>query len=187
MNAELEQRLLDLLRAHPQGLSEYDILRHLQRSEQAGFDEALFKDNLAMYRAHFLLFHALYRLRAKLVAEKRSLLDIHVLKIRLLPWSDSGQQELSKVDPMPDYYLHLDNLRDTTADDVEKLLGGFWAKYLANERRTEALAVLGLEEPATDRQIEARYRRLAMRLHPDRGGDTRQFQALREAVAILRR
>jgi len=187
MTAKLEQELLDLLQAHPGGLSEFEILRHLQRGTHQSFDEGLFKDNLAMYRAHFLLFHALYRLQDRLLAQRTAHLEIHVLTIRLQPWRDSGRTEVATPDAMRAYYLDIGNMENTRAEDVERLLGAFWSRYFADERRSEALAVLGLAEPASLGQIEARYRRLAMQLHPDRGGDTHDFQALQEAISLLRR
>lgn len=187
MSIELEKELLELLHSHPQGMSEFDILRHLQNGGHRAFDEALFKDNLAMYRAHFLLFHALYRLRDRLAADRQGYLEIHALAIRLHPWQASGRSDLAAADPMRDYYLDFANMEGTGAEEVERMLGAFWARYFADERRGEALAVLGLEEPVSARRIEERYRRLAMRLHPDRGGDKGDFQALQEAMAILRR
>jgi hypothetical protein len=187
VTVELEQDLLKLLQAHPLGLSEFELLRQLQSGAQLAFDETLFDDDLTLYRAHFLLFHALYRLQERLVQERRGHLEIHVLSIRLLPWREAGETDLAAADPMRGYYLDLANLDNTTAEDLEKLLGKFWSAYFAQERRSEALAVLGLEEPATRTRIENRYRILAMRLHPDRGGNKREFQDLQQAIGILRR
>src|SRR2546425_480666 len=44
--------------------------------------------------------------------------------------------------------------------------------------RQQALAVLGLPPNATRQQIKRRYRSLAKRYHPDRGGDQRQLQRI---------
>ena len=44
--------------------------------------------------------------------------------------------------------------------------------------RQQALAVLGLPANATRSQIKRRYRALAKRYHPDRGGDQRQMQRI---------
>ena len=88
---------------------------------------------------------------------------------------------------MRDYYTDLRNLEQTTADDVEALLGAFWVRYYANERRAEALSVLGLNDPIEQDAITRRYRELAMKHHPDRGGDQEQFQALQEAMSLLKR
>ena len=50
-----------------------------------------------------------------------------------------------------------------------------------------SLAVLGLDGSADLDAAQRRYRELAMAHHPDRGGDAAQFQAIQEAIAILRR
>ena len=50
-----------------------------------------------------------------------------------------------------------------------------------------ALAVLGLDATADLSAAQRRYRELAMAHHPDRGGDAGRFQAIQEAIAILRR
>lgn len=42
------------------------------------------------------------------------------------------------------------------------------------------LRALGLRAPCTEEDIKRAYRRLAEKLHPDRGGDTRRFLLLQE-------
>ncbi len=51
--------------------------------------------------------------------------------------------------------------------------------------RQQALAVLGLPPNATRQQIKRRYRALAKRNHPDRGGDQRQMQRIIAAYELL--
>jgi curved DNA-binding protein CbpA len=51
--------------------------------------------------------------------------------------------------------------------------------------RQQALAVLGLPPNATSQQIKRRYRALAKRHHPDRGGDPRQMQRIIAAYDFL--
>jgi DnaJ-domain-containing protein 1 len=51
--------------------------------------------------------------------------------------------------------------------------------------RQQALAVLGLPANATRQQIKRRYRALAKRYHPDRGGDQRQMQRIIAAYELL--
>ena len=179
--------LYRLLEQHPDGLSEFELLRALQQQDGNDFGPDLFGDDLAMYRAHFLLFHALYRLRDELQQGQKALLDIHVLNIRLLPWQQASEQAIGQADPLREFYLDLDNLEDTSLADVEAMLGQFWTRYFANEKRAQALQVLGLELDADNDEVEKRFRALAMQHHPDRGGELDRFQALQEAVAILRR
>jgi DnaJ-class molecular chaperone len=52
-------------------------------------------------------------------------------------------------------------------------------------QRQQALAVLGLPQTATPQQIKHRYRTLAKRHHPDRGGDQRQMQKIIAAYEFL--
>ncbi|HEU5226586.1 MAG TPA: J domain-containing protein [Ktedonobacteraceae bacterium] len=51
--------------------------------------------------------------------------------------------------------------------------------------RQQALSVLGLPANATAQQIKRRYRTLAKRYHPDRGGDQRQMQRIIAAYEYL--
>lgn len=52
-------------------------------------------------------------------------------------------------------------------------------------QRQQALAVLGLPSNATPQQIKRRYRALAKRYHPDRGGDQQQMQRIIAAYEFL--
>jgi hypothetical protein len=47
-------------------------------------------------------------------------------------------------------------------------------------------ATLGAEREATQSEIERLYKLLAVRHHPDRGGDEEEMKALNEAYAVLR-
>ena len=51
--------------------------------------------------------------------------------------------------------------------------------------RQQALTVLGLPPNATRQQIKRRYRTLAKRHHPDRGGDQQQMQRIIAAYELL--
>ncbi len=51
--------------------------------------------------------------------------------------------------------------------------------------RQQALSVLGLPPNATRQQIKRRYRALAKKHHPDRGGDQRQMQRIIAAYELL--
>lgn len=52
-------------------------------------------------------------------------------------------------------------------------------------QRQQALSVLGLPPNATPQQIKRRYRALAKRHHPDRGGDQQQMQRIIAAYEYL--
>lgn len=179
--------LATILRQHPDGLCEFELLKSLQAEFRDIFPEKLFHQSHAMFQAHFLLFHALYRLDDELRRSSGDYLEIDVLCIRLNRLTADNGSVPVKCDPMRDYYSDLDNLKQISADDVEQLLGAFWVRYYANEQRTEALTVLGLCDPVEMDIITKRYRELAMEHHPDRGGKHGQFQKLQEAISVLRR
>lgn len=174
-----------LLALQPQGWSEYELLGQLDAEPDNGFAKGDLSTGLNLFQTHFLLFHALYRLRDELLLERVGQLEISALSIRILPLSERCGQDLAEHDPLRDYYLDLSNLDETDESAVETLLGQFWQRYLLHERRAEYLAVLQLSEAADAAQIREQYRRLAMQHHPDRGGDTEMLQRINAAYAAL--
>lgn len=74
--------------------------------------------------------------------------------------------------------------------DVLRLSARSLWRSSANPARTlverqRALSVLGLPPNATPQQIKKRYRSLAKRHHPDRGGDQQQMQRIVAAYEFL--
>ena len=51
--------------------------------------------------------------------------------------------------------------------------------------RQQALAVLGLPSDATRQEIKRRYRELAKKYHPDRGGDQKEMRRIIAAYQLL--
>lgn len=182
----LDATLLEALRDHPQGLSEYELISHLQRTAPERFAPGLFRDSLQLFKAHFLLYHCLYRLREHLWRTQGGHLDINPLRMTLHPYRPASAA-VAHADPLRDYYSDIANLEVTTAEEVERLLSGFQQALAANERRQEALETMGLTDPVDAAAIKHQYRRLAMQCHPDRGGDKERLQALNAAMAILQR
>ncbi|NIP72711.1 MAG: DnaJ domain-containing protein [Gammaproteobacteria bacterium] len=183
--AHLAARALELLHAHPEGLSEYELMRALEPEGAHGSET--FRDPLRLFRAHFTLFHALYTLREELWERREAHLEIDPLRIRLHPYRAADRDALAARDPLRDYYMDPANLEDTSAGEVDEMLGRFWAALQADEQRHEALAVLGLCEPVDFATIKRRYRELAMHHHPDRGGSDAHLQRINEAMAVLTR
>jgi DnaJ-domain-containing protein 1 len=180
----LGERLLDLLRAHPGGMSEFELIAAL---DDPAINREALADTLSLFQTHFLLFHHLYRLQERLRRERAGRLEIHCLKIILHPFTPGSGQLPAGSDPLGDYYLDLDNLASTGKEEVEELLAAFWERFVGQDELSEALRTLGLEDAADFPAIRRRYRELAMRHHPDRGGDTEILQALNAAMAVLAR
>lgn len=182
--AIIVDRVLALLRQHPDGIGEYDILKSLQQDGIAPFADLEFSDNLMLFRAHFILYHCLYLLRDHLYREQSHDLEISPLIIELKSWT-AGQAAIGHHDPLREYYGDLAKLEQTSADDVKELLASFWRRMAGIEHRKEALDVLGLAMDADQETIRRRYRSLAMEHHPDRGGDKGRLQEINRAAKLL--
>ncbi|HRD65218.1 MAG TPA: DNA-J related domain-containing protein [Candidatus Competibacter sp.] len=191
--ADLEAQLLVLLNGNPAGLSEHELLKCLRKTHPsfANFDA---RQPLSLFRGHFLLFHALYRLRDRLSRERSGRLVIGPLRIaleRAAP-ADAAQADILSLAPsasgdVAGWYADLRRWQATTAAEVVELLRQFHAARRANGRRQAALAELGLQDPVDDAAIKRRYRRLAMCHHPDRGGDGQRLREINAALAVLRK
>lgn len=180
--------LLNLLKERPAGISEHALLKWLHREGYIHLEDESFHDLVKLFRMHFLLFHRLYHLRDELHAEGRGSLCIHALSIRLLPYTASHQGVVTD-DPLRRYYLDLQNLENDASETMlESMLAGFWSALSRSadaSAQHRALQMLELDASASDKQIKQAWRRLAMRHHPDRGGDDETIKQLNSAVALL--
>ncbi len=167
------------------GISEYELMLWLKKTGHKTYQEVAFSDRLSLFQAHFILFHALYQLKLQLAAENIATLDINPLRIILLPIDKGNHTEIDKHDPLMDYYLDIDNLRNTTDHDIAELLTCFWQTLGNNEQRNAALAELELEDPVDYAQIKRQHRRLVMTHHPDRGGSKEKLQTINAAMDLL--
>lgn len=181
---EFLEAVAAILQRRPAGVSEYELMGLLREAGFLTFLGPPPADPKALFCAHFLLFRALYRLADRASAARCARLEIGPLCIRWLPYGEDGGG-VGKPDTLRDYYLDLANLEAASAQDVEGLIASFWRRLGRCERRAGALAELGLADPVDDATIRRAYRRLAMRHHPDRGGDTARLQAINAAVALL--
>ena len=189
-----------ILEAATASLSEYELISQLQEQEWlARIDSA---NTVSLYSAHFLVYNALFQLHAYYL-ERHQYLTISALTISLdTGLSCDGAEPQSKnleadnrynqadIASLRDYYLDWDNLENATKDSVGELLNGFWDRFVSNDDYSDALAVLQLSQDgeAVDyRQVKTAYQRLAMKYHPDRGGDVEQFQRINWAFGVLRR
>ncbi|MBK1726167.1 DNA-J related domain-containing protein [Halorhodospira neutriphila] len=186
--ATLQAAAEPILRRHPEGVSELTLMERLAAEGLSLFDRPSRQDPEALFRAHFLLFHALYRLRPRL-AEEGLDLEIHCLGIRLQPAAAPPGEPgaLGEHDGLAAYYLDPANLEGMDAAAVERMIADGLRRIAAAGQggQDEALAVLGLEAGASAAEIRRSYRRLVMRHHPDRGGDTATLQRINHAYRRL--
>lgn len=185
---DLAEQLYALLRANPSGSSEYQLIQALKARHCVHLPNAPLSDELNLFRTHFLVFNALYRLRERLWQEQLAHLSIDPLCIRLHDFI-AAEAALAERDPLRDYYLDLDNLRDTRAQDVQRLLDDFWTRLRGGDEKRAALQLFELDDtpPVDLARLKRRYRQLASQHHPDRGGDTERLQSINLAMEILQR
>ena len=210
MNDELEaerdlaEHIFLLLEALPEGCSEYQLIQQLRDRDDPHLPNLPLLDPLVLFRTHFLVFNALYRLRDRLWQERSHHLCISPLRVQLEPYALAADQ-LADGDLLRDYYLDMRNLRDTDKAEVERLLDSFWARMYGYrngdagagagaadciENRRAALEVFELDEDAPSLDfgcIKRRYRQLVSIHHPDRGGSTPRLQSINLAMEILER
>lgn len=171
------------LEKNPAGMGEYDLIQELKSQGYFTFlSSPALPDEL--FQAHFMLFHALYLLRDKLIEQKDFLLEITALNIQLLPYINV-ESGIDKQDKLREYYLDIKHLESTTSDDVYSMLAEFWSGFNKSANREEALSELGLKDPVDDKTIKQEYRRLAMQHHPDRGGESDKLQKINDALSKL--
>lgn len=192
--------LLRLLRRLPEGADEHTMIKAQQAVSGCRLPGGSLIDPLTLFRCHFLTYNTLYRLRERLWRQRRGHLEIGPLRTVLLGYrsgaAGSGRARPRRAGPGPGglaghdarraLYLDESLLTTTTEADVVALLGRFWAAFHADDERHQALQTLGLSEPADFATIQRAYRRLAMRHHPDRGGDARTLQRINAAMDVLR-
>ncbi len=184
MKPALAETLLAILRAHPDGLAEHDLMGKLACGDPA-FGADAYADELSLFQRHFILFHHLYRLRDELRSARQGDLAIHCLKIALRSCPD-GSDDLPAVhDPLRAYYLELSHLENTGRQEVMDMLDAFWRRFARLGQRAEALAALGLADPVDAAEIKRRYRELVREHHPDRGGEVEKIQAINAAMEWL--
>jgi curved DNA-binding protein CbpA len=174
---------------------EYDIIRHLQSVNC--IPSTALSNSLSMFRCHFLIFNALYRLQLKTHVHQTYSLNISSVKITVTDYlakylENQPQKNQQQNHPtehrnnaLSYFYLDINHVMKATEQDINRLLEQFWNSYFNNDQKQNALKVLGLCEPIDFVTIKKQYRRLAMKHHPDRGGDANQLIEVHQAMQCL--
>lgn len=181
----LLEAILRVVREVPTGQTEHALIARLRAAGVAPFAEARLLEPLSLFQTHFVLFHCLYRLRDRLAAQGEWL-RIDCLDIALEPLAAAAEEAdgvPEQTDPLRAWYLDLSRLETMDAAAVVALLGR--RACPGGGRRAQALEVLGLADPVDEPSIRRRYRQLAQRHHPDRGGDTATLQRINAARRML--
>ncbi|MEY8206088.1 MAG: DNA-J related domain-containing protein [Bermanella sp.] len=188
-NFDLSQDIEDYLLANPVS-TEFKIITHLQATGR--LHKKVLANPLSLFRCHFLIFNALYRLQYSTFSHQKYHLDISSVGIRLSPCQQTDaapSQPLDTYSPLGLFYLDLSQLSQIREQDVNKLLDQFWQHYFSPQQKTQALITLQFhqdEHPNLSfKCIKKQYRRLVMQHHPDRGGDADRLIAIQQAMQCL--
>ncbi|MEF1310946.1 DNA-J related domain-containing protein [Vibrio mytili] len=182
--------ILEILRKQPSSWKVHTLASELSHKGYIKqFDAQPDKD---LFKRNFLIMNALYQLQETLYPE--SWLQVQAMDIQLMSTSKVTNKGIDFEDPLREYYLDWKNY-DASADEVRRLLNEFWTTYqrfigknsTLSLNRAKALMLFELDKDATRTQIRKRWRKLALRWHPDReNGNAEQFRTLCEAWNLLR-
>ena len=165
---------------------------------------------LALFQRHFLLYRRLWLFDDELRKSSGHRLWIRSIRSTLLEPPSAGRcgwlnpetglycggagelcpqhdGRFPENNSMKSYYLDWSNLEGMTEQSLKELMEEFFSWMGRSEAATKALRTFGLRPEATEAEIKARWRRLSLDHHPDRGGDPLLFQTLSAAWAVLKR
>ena len=137
------------------------------RSAMTTLDKSPERD---LFKRNFLIMNALYQLKAQL--HPQSLL-ISTLHIELL---EKGANNLvTTSENLRDYYLDWHNY-DTSEEQIDELLNSFWRQFKASSPQQvltenefkELASQWKLPENFTIKNLQKRWRQLALQVHPDK-------------------
>ena len=187
MNNPLIPEILELLNQNPHGMSEYAMMQRL--GDHVAFSHIGDKGQLPLFQKHFLIMNGLYQLQQTLWEGEQLVLVISPLRIFLTTSESVGNQTPPAIlacTHLRHYYLDWRNLEEMIEEDVLELYQLFWERFNGQETKVDALSVLGLNNNATAEMIQIRYRKLAAKHHPDRGGNRERFIEIRKAYESLK-
>lgn len=171
--------LKTILKEHPRGISEYELLKLLSGRFEGVFTSK-HSASLEIFHSHFFLFHCLYQLQKQLRSEG---LDLHIfcLDIRIIEphrdrsAADAGKERnsLEAVDRLREYYLDWSNYQEANEESVAQMIRSAAALLEAHWHKEEAMKVLGLTAPLKKDELNRRYRQLSKKYHPDSGSAAR--------------
>ncbi|WP_144391743.1 DNA-J related domain-containing protein [Pleionea sediminis] len=178
--------LKEKLENEKQGISEYQLIKTIEKERPDFFDELNGSERL--YQKHFLLFHYLHQLKPEF-QKKNLLLSISALSIELLDETtvENGHHSITQHDGLAGFYLDKKNLFLSEAE-VAVMQKVFWEKFLALEKKSEAIKTLQLTgvSPLSLSKVKKQYQKLAQKHHPDKGGCTEAFNKIKSSYQELK-
>ena len=144
-----------------------------------------------LFKRNFLIMNALFQLQQQLApAQTLSIASLHIkLEDTLI------DNTVTPIDPLRDYYLDWQNYDASTAE-VDALLNQFWQNFAATRsvkshisisQRNAILTQWQLDEQASLKMIQKRWRQLAFQYHPDKPtGSESTFKKVRQEYEQLK-
>lgn len=184
----LQNEVKNFIDSQPEGFKEFELMKHLETHDEC-IKSVDGTDELSLFKKHFLIMNALYKLQDSYWENDQALLHISATRIYLKETTDGDTSFHPSTDnsnaKLKEYYLDWGNLIEMTQQSVEQLLDEFWIKYYAIDKRSDALNLLGLSTQANHKEIKTKFKNLAAKHHPDKGGDADTFIQIRKAYEIL--
>lgn len=185
---KLRNDIQNFIDSHPDGFKEFALMKDLEQHNST-IQKLEGNDELTLFKKHFLIMNALYKLQDFYHREQGKTLLISATKIEFAEYTAGTSSKHLSPDnsnaKLKAYYLDWSNLVDMDQESVEKLLDDFWSKFFALDERKEALELLGLASTASEKEIKSKFKYLAAQRHPDRGGDAETFIQIRLAYETL--
>ena len=149
-------------------ISEHQLIKTLQSPSYNLLTSLALKHSHELFQLHFLIFHSLYRLKDKWFKAGVGELLISPLKIGLIYDNNLNKitnnkttegNTVTSVDPLAEYYLNLNHLTETSAQEIDQLILSFWKELYQPTAHHDALTLLNLSTPAGYGDIKKQYRR----------------------------
>lgn len=182
--------ILSLLERSPSGWKVHTLANALcDKQLMPQLDSDANKD---LFKRNFLIMNALYQLQETLFPGQW--LQVQAMDIVLMRGGLSNSQYIDINDPLREYYSDWLNY-EADEKEITRLLRSFWTRYHQHVHqggdcsvsRSKALTLFELQIDANQTEIRKRWRKLALRWHPDRkGGDSHRFRELCNAWQVLR-
>ncbi len=182
----LKAEILDFLQLKPNGTTEYEIIKMLE--EKQYFYGLADESELALFQKHFITMNALYQLQISLWKNDRIFLDITSIRVSIIEAKikDNKGSEITETAAVREYYLDWKNYEATDQEQVLKMLTSFWEMFYNQDKVFSAYETLKLSQYEPFDVVKKQYRRLAIKYHPDKGGNQTDFIALRKAFEIIK-
>ncbi|MCF7502072.1 DNA-J related domain-containing protein [Pseudoalteromonas sp. L1] len=144
-----------------------------------------------LFKRNFLVMNALYQLQLQLFPDYH--LRIASLHIELL--NTPSHTALLQAEPLRDYYLDWHNY-DTSNDEIEALLDNFWQRFaqqpcvktakLTPFQHQEIRERWNLNTEYSLKDVQKRWRQLALKHHPDKQGSAAVFKQIQDEYEQLK-